>query len=299
VKRRGRAATFVMAAVVLIGISAAALCGEPAAPKTAAAPVVAPDVQKGTWKGFERHDLVVDGCRAIVIVPKEAVSGKPWIWRAMFFDHKPDVDQALVAKGFHLVYIEVGNTFGCPDALKHWDAFYKFLTKEYGLAPRAVLEGVSRGGLYCYNWAADNPDKVACIFGDAPVCDFKSWPGGKGKGKGSAGDWAKLQNDYHFASEADAMAYTKNPIDNLKPLAEANIPIIHLCGDADGVVPVEENTKIIEERYRKLGGLVKVIVKKGVGHVHSLVPPDPIVDFILQNMGRAGKKPESKSEAKP
>jgi pimeloyl-ACP methyl ester carboxylesterase len=294
VKHRGRAAAFWMAAVVLIGISAAALCGEPAEIKTAAAPVAAPAVQKGTWNGFERHDLVVDGCAAIVVVPKEAAPGKPWIWRAEFFDHKPDVDLALVAKGFHLVHIKVGNTFGCPDALKHWDAFYKFLTKEYGLAPRAVLEGVSRGGLYCYNWAADNPDKVACIFGDAPVCDFKSWPGGKGKGKGSAGDWAKLQKDYHFASEADALAYTKNPVDNLKPLAEAHIPIIHLCGDIDDVVPVEENTKIIEERYRKLGGLIKVIIKKGVGHVHSLVPPDQIVEFILENMGRAGKKPDAK-----
>jgi hypothetical protein len=292
VKHRGRAAAFWMAAVVLIGISAAALCGEPAEIKTAAAPVAAPAVQKGTWNGFERHDLVVDA--AIVVVPKEAAPGKPWIWRAEFFDHKPDVDLALVAKGFHLVHIKVGNTFGCPDALKHWDAFYKFLTKEYGLAPRAVLEGVSRGGLYCYNWAADNPDKVACIFGDAPVCDFKSWPGGKGKGKGSAGDWAKLQKDYHFASEADALAYTKNPVDNLKPLAEAHIPIIHLCGDIDDVVPVEENTKIIEERYRKLGGLIKVIIKKGVGHVHSLVPPDQIVEFILENMGRAGKKPDAK-----
>ena len=43
---------------------------------------------------------------------------------------------------------------------------------------------MSRGGLIIYNWATANPKKVACIYGDAPVCDFKSWPGGKGKGKG-------------------------------------------------------------------------------------------------------------------
>jgi len=40
--------------------------------------------------------------------------------------------------------------------------------------------GVSRGGLYCYNWASQNPEKVACIYGDAPVCDVKSWPMGEG-----------------------------------------------------------------------------------------------------------------------
>jgi len=293
VKRISRivAAAVCVAAVAFVGISAAVFGAEADASKVAAAPAV----KKSEWKGYERHDLTVDGCPAIIVVPREAGPGKPWIWRAMFFDHKPDVDQALVAKGFHLVFINVGNTFGCPDALKHWDVFHKFLTKEYGLAPRAVLEGVSRGGLYCYNWAAANPDKVACIFGDAPVCDFKSWPGGKGKGKGSPKDWEKCQKDYHFATEAEALAYAKNPVDNLKPLADANIPIIHLCGDADVVVPVEENTKIIEERYTKLGGLIKVIHKPGVGHVHSLVPPDPIVDFILQNMGRAGKKPDARA----
>ncbi|MCX5682787.1 MAG: hypothetical protein NT049_03785, partial [Planctomycetota bacterium] len=124
---------WLVAAAFLAGVSAAAWGAEPAAAPAAQA---APAVKKSVWNGYERHDLMVDGCKAIVVVPKQAAPGKPWIWRAMFFDHKPDVDQALVAKGFHLVYIEVGNTFGCPDALKHWDVFYKFLTREYGLAPR-------------------------------------------------------------------------------------------------------------------------------------------------------------------
>ena len=52
--------------------------------------------------------------------------------------------------------------------------------------------GISRGGLYAYRWAAGDPARVAVIYGDAPVCDFKSWPGGKGAGTGSAGDWAAL-----------------------------------------------------------------------------------------------------------
>ena len=56
---------------------------------------------------------------------------------------------------------------------------------KFGFAKKAALVGLSRGGLYCYNWAVANPDKVASLYGDAPVCDFKSWPGGKGKGKGS------------------------------------------------------------------------------------------------------------------
>ena len=69
--------------------------------------------------------------------------------------------------------------------MKHMTAFYDELTGRHGLAKKTVLEGFSRGGLFAYNWAAANPEKVACIYGDAPVCDFKSWPGGKGRSPGS------------------------------------------------------------------------------------------------------------------
>ena len=55
------------------------------------------------YHGFERHDFEVDGKPAIVVVPKAVALGKPWIWRAEFFDHRPEIDLALLGKGFHLV----------------------------------------------------------------------------------------------------------------------------------------------------------------------------------------------------
>jgi hypothetical protein len=58
-----------------------------------------------------------------------------------------------------------------------------------------------------------------------------------------------------------------------------------VVGDADEVVPVAENTAILEERYNKLGGKIRVIHKPGIGHhPHSLQDPAPIVDFILSSM---------------
>ena len=239
---------------------------------------------KSDYRGFERHDFEVDGCAAIVVAPKQVAPGKPWIWRAEFFDHRPEADLALLGRGFHLVYLNVGNTFGCPDAMKHWDVLYRLLTETYAFARKVALEGLSRGGLYCYNWAAANPEKVACLYGDAPVCDFRSWPGGKGKGPGSPGDWAKLLQDYHFASEAEALAYTGNPVDNLKPLAQAHVPLLHVYGDADEVVPWPENTGVVTERYRALGGEIELICKPGIGHhPHALDDPTPIVQFILKH----------------
>ncbi len=234
------------------------------------------------YRGYPRYDFTVDQCPCIVVTPRAALPGRPWIWRAEFFDAFPQVDLVLLAKGFHLAYMNVGNTFGCPSAMAHFDRFYEALTGPYGLAAKPVLEGLSRGGLYVYAWGAAHPDKVLCILGDNPVCDFKSWPGGKGKGPGSPGDWSKLLTDYGFASEQEALAYPKNPIDNLASLAQHKVPLLHLCGDADEVVPYAENTVILKEHYEKLGGRIKVIVKPGLGHhPHGLEDPTPAVDFIL------------------
>ncbi len=88
-------------------------------------------------------------------------------------------------EGFHIAYVNVQNLYGSPTALDAMDKFYDHVTREYGLMPKVALEGFSRGGLFALNWAARHPERVACIYNDAPVCDFKSWPGGRGKGKGS------------------------------------------------------------------------------------------------------------------
>ena len=52
----------------------------------------------------------------------------------------------------------------------------------------------------------------------------------------------------------------------------------------DKVVPVDENSEIIEKKYKALGGNIKVISKPGIGHhPHALKDPKQIVDFILNH----------------
>ncbi len=240
------------------------------------------------WEGFDRYDFEVGGQPAIIVAPKQALPGKPWAWRGEFFGAFPNADIALLGKGFHLAYLGVPNLFGSPEAVTQWNGFYQELTGQYGFAKKVALIGLSRGGLYCYNWAAANPDKVACLYADAAVCDFKSWPGGKlkglGKGNGSAPEWQNLLKAYNFKSDAEAIAYEKNPIDNLRPLANAHLPLLHVYGDADDVVPWDENTGVLAERYRQLGGSITLIAKPGIGHhPHGLTDPTPIVEFILKH----------------
>lgn len=252
------------------------------APQTAKGEAPFPG-KKSPWNGYDRYDFTIDGRNCWVVTPKSPAPGKPWIWRARFFGHEPQTDLALLARGFHLVYMDVVGMLGSPQAVAHWNAFYDDLTRQHGFAKRMALEGMSRGGLYIYNWAAANPEKVACIYADNPVCDFKSWPGGKGKAKGSPSEWQRCLKAYGLTEE-QAMVYKGNPIDRLEPLAKAGVPLLHVCGDADSVVPMEENTNILERRYKQLGGQITVIHKPGVDHhPHSLKDPTPIVEFIVKH----------------
>ena len=260
-----------------------ALAQKPAEPAPAA--LTFPGEKLDEWHGFKRHIFQADGCPAWVVEPKAARPGNPWSWCLEFPDAFTDrcAAPALLAAGFHHVHLSVGNTFGSPAAVQHFNAFYELLTAR-GLAKKAVLIGISRGGLYAYRFASEHPERVAVIYGDAAVCDFKSWPGGKGAGKGSAGDWAALLQCYGFKDEAEALASTGNPIDRLEPLAKAHVAIIHVVGDADDIVPPAENAALIEQRYRALGGTFEVIHKPGVGHhPHGLDDPAPVVKFILDH----------------
>jgi len=240
--------------------------------------------KRSDWNGYPRYDFEINGRPVLVVTPKSPAPGSPWAWHGEFFGHKPAPDIALLGRGFHIVYTSIPDHLGSPDAVAHWNRVHQHLTSEFGLAQKVALVGLSRGGLYCYNWAIANPDKVACLYGDAPVCDFKSWPGGKGKGPGSARDWNLVLERYPFASEAEALAYTKNPVDNLAPLAAAKVPLLHVYGDADEVVPWEENTGLIAERYRQLGGDITLIAKPGVKHhPHGLEDSTPIIEFLWKH----------------
>ena len=242
-------------------------------------------MSKSDYHGFVSHEFRFEGLDAVVVEPKTVAPGRPWIWRAEFFDHRPQLDLALLERGYHLVHLAVGNTFGAPGPMSQFSHFYASLTSgEWKLNRRVILEGFSRGGLYAYNWGIKNPSKVMAIYGDAPVCDFKTWPYGANGGKASPDDWKQLIQSYGFPSQAAALDYRFNPVDCLAPLAAAHVPLIHVVGDADEVVPVLANTAVVEQRYRALGGTIEVIHKPGgLHHPHSLDDPKPLVEFLTKH----------------
>jgi len=240
-----------------------------------------------TWSHFQKINFKIDGIAAWYIKPNKTASGNPWIWRAHFPDWHTDMDSILLERGFYVAYINTNNLFAHPSAMMAWDKFYNYLVNEKQFAPKAALEGVSRGGLYVYGWAKRNPGKVSCIYAEAPVCDFTSWPGGKGIGKGSPNDWKKLLEIYGFTEE-QALQFNDQPNDNLEALAAFKVPVLHVIGLHDSIVPPSENTLVLVNNYIKSGGPATVIpMTQGKytlsGHHFPIENPGLLADFIYNN----------------
>ncbi|MFH1304506.1 MAG: prolyl oligopeptidase family serine peptidase [Planctomycetota bacterium] len=249
------------------------------------------------WHGFKRFHFQIDGRNCYVVTPAKNAAGKPWVWRARFPDFHYEMDVELLKQGFHIAYMDVANLFGSPQAITHGNQFFDHLTKQHGFQSKVALEGVSRGGLFIYNWALENPEKVSCIYADTPVCDFKSWPGGKGKSEGSKASWEACLKAYGF-TEAEALTYKNNPVDRIQVIAKARIPVLHIVSENDQVVPPDENTYLMfsrvpeEDRQHNFEVIsVKAGTEKSKGHHFQHPDPNQVVKFIVQHTSPKDKSP--------
>ncbi|WP_114938210.1 GDSL-type esterase/lipase family protein [Mucilaginibacter endophyticus] len=231
-------------------------------------------VKESNFYGYPCAEFTFDNRDCKVVKPKWAAKGHPWVWRARFWGHEPQTDIALLERGFHIVYCDVAELLGNNEAIGYWNDFYKMLTNA-GLGKKAVLEGMSRGGVYIYNWAAANPDKVACTYADNALLDLKYWP-----------DSAVLKKDFNLTSANQIGSLKVSPIDKVQQIVKGKFPMLHLSADDDEAVDPSKNTLLFEQKVKALGGSITVIHKPGFKHhPHSLPNPAPIVEFILKATG--------------
>ena len=259
----------------------AVLAALASAPAFAAQPAKAEVPPKTAFK--------VGGHAAFVIMPKPG-DGKrpvPWVWYAPTFPNLPEAREhwmfeQFLAGGVAIAGVDVGESYGSPKGRAAYSALYKELVANRNFAPKPVLLARSRGGLMLYNWAAENPDAVAGIAGIYPVCDLRSYPG-LDKACGAYG---------LTRAELEEQLDTHNPVARLAPLAKAGVPIFHIHGDADAVVPLKENSGEVARQYEKLGGTMELKVAKGQGHNvwEGFFQCQELVDFVLARSAPAKEK---------
>ena len=78
-----------------------------------------------------------------------------------------------------------------------------------------------------------------------------------------------------------------NPIDRLAPLAKAKVPIFHIHGDSDRVVPLKDNSGEVAKRLRALGCEMQLVIPKGQGHNmwKGFFQCQELVDFVIAKSG--------------
>lgn len=232
--------------------------------------------------------FAVEGHVAFLMPPKpeKRIEPMPWVWYAPTLPGLPAEEERwmferFLAAGMAIAGIDVGESYGSPAGRAGYSALYKELTEKRGCAKKACLLARSRGGLMLYTWACEHPEAVACIAGIYPVCNLRSYPG-----------ISKACSAYGLSeAELTAQLSLHNPIDRLAPLAKMKVPIFHIHGDSDSVVPLADNSGELARRYRELGGTIELVIPKGQGH--NMWPGffqcQELVDFVITNKGATGR----------
>ncbi len=183
-----------------------------------------------------------------IVVPNSVAPGKPWVFRADAITRDAVIDQALLARGFHIVIPPLTAQSGAVRT--QWNAAYKLMT-DHGFSKRHVLEGTGTAAGEAYAWAIENPDKVACIVGRNPAL-------------------------------RSLMSKT-SPLENLGPLAKAGVPLMHVCDQTDPWF--NDQTKVVEPRYKELGGEIVVIINENdARYPLGAADQSRAVDFIVRKL---------------
>lgn len=238
---------------------------------------------KGIWHGYESITFEFEGRRADLIFPKKPDEKRNWTLKTEYKDAFPETEIDLLGEGFHVAYLENKSRFATKEDCDAKARFVKFLSREYGLRDKCVPVGMSCGGAHAVNFGGFYPELIQCMFVDAPVLNFLSYPGRIGK------EDAVWENEFVKAypgiTRAKLFNFENHPMNKIDVLKAHKIPIIMLYGNEDQTVPYEENGKILELEYADSPELLKVVPRYNQGHhPHGLMYNNHIViDFIKEH----------------
>ncbi|NBR48662.1 hypothetical protein EBU02_07445 [bacterium] len=245
------------------------------------------------------ENISIAGKPVTIKVPDQPAPGNPWLWVGEFGGVLKSLQDGLVKKGWHVVYVSASNLFGSPQAMEVWEKVYEEMHSKRGLSAKPALLGISRGGLYVTAWTRLHPDRVSVLYLDNGVCDIRSWPAGfplTKQGKGSPKDWKLCKAEFGYTSDAEAGEKAAKPCDGMLPAIQAGVFLISCHGTADSVVPYEDNAAHLVKLWQDNGGRLKLFPKEGADHhPHGLPDPAPIIAAIT---GEDSPSPDASRAAK-
>lgn len=236
------------------------------------------------WQGkYRQIEFEFEGRQAILVIP-EKPNGK-WLLKTEYFAAFPALEEEMVKRGYHLAYLKNKNRWGIHEDLDAKYRFRHFLMEHDGLSPRCIPIGMSCGGLHAIKQAGRHPDMVSVIYADAPVVNILSCPFGLGA-KSEINESARQEAlDALGITFTQLLSYRDHPLDYLDRLTHARIPLALVCGDADRIVPYEENGALVKAAYEKTDLPFYFLLKSGCDH-HPHGPTDDKIketaDFLCK-----------------
>ncbi|MCQ2432380.1 MAG: alpha/beta hydrolase [Clostridia bacterium] len=240
----------------------------------------------GTWFGFPCESFTFEGKDALIVFPETPDEKRNWTLKMEYRDAYPETELALLKKGFHAAFLTNRTRWATRDDCDAKDRFCAYLQEHYGLRDRCVPVGMSCGGAHAVNFAGFYPERVACMFIDAPVLDFIDLPGRHGSPSCEHIWETEFTEAYPGISRVGLFSFDNHPIGKAPVLTEHRIPIVLCHGTEDITVDYNRHGRLLYEAYAD-AGLSRYFLdlpREYEGHHPHGFPgdPTPIVDFILK-----------------
>ncbi len=229
--------------------------------------------------GYKRIDFEFGGREALLVFPKEENKTNKWMLKTEYFGAFPELEIAMLGRGYHLAYIKNNNRWGTDDDQTAKRDFAEFLVSEYGLSRRCVCIGMSCGGWEAVAFAALYPSYVSLLYLDAPLLSFF------GLEDEYVYDWIEEHKQAcGFSTGAERFICNELPIHRLPILADNHLPIALVYGGKDTVVKPLPNALAVKEYYEWRGAPIKTWCKPECDHhPHVAVDLEEVMDYIAAN----------------
>ncbi len=238
-----------------------------------------------TLGDFSCEAFLFEGKEAIVVFPEKGKSNGKWALKTEYWGAFPEVEIMLLREGFHVAYVTNETRFATSEDCHRKSRFADFISEKYELSEKCVPIGMSCGGAHAVRFAGLHPEKVSCVYIDAPVLNYCSFPGKIGDEECERVWEREFNVAYPHVKRHQLINFSEHPICCAESIIENKIPVLMVYGTEDKTVIYEENGALLEEAFSETALLKVMKVGCRGHHPHGMIGSNaPIVEFIKENV---------------
>jgi hypothetical protein len=240
---------------------------------------------KTTWDGYNVKELEIEGKHVWIAIPEKPNENRDFAFKTEYWGAFPNVETRLVDAGFHIVGVRNETRFAPDSDLDREARIFDILSEKYGLNRKCVPLGMSLGAAHALRFAGRHPDRVKCMWIDAPCTNYFYCPASFDRYDDVFE--TEFQKAFPNTKCYELLGSKINPVFAAETMIEYKIPLIMTYGTLDTILEYNYNGRLLEEAFEAHPELLTVIPVSLRGHhPHGLMHDNtPIVDFILKNTG--------------